>query len=420
MQTPTQYDSQGKPVTSPVASDSMPTGLLKSVGSIGAQNAISAILSPSVTGATAAAPFGVMTDAAGQAIGTMAPNLGAGAAGAAQSSFASGLQSLGIGADTAGSLAQGAGALGKIAAPIGAIYGGYKLSQGLLGSGNDYRDPKGGAMAGATAGAGIGSMILPGVGTLIGGLIGALSGAGLEMTGGGKSKDQLIRDKQREAWRKAGLVDGGEGGKGALLKLGNGREFDLGLDGSSWAGKSDKFDYQNPLNQQAIKWLDGASLLLSGGNEKIASDWTRALANNFTNNGAADVNELRDNTYELYKKIGMSPSQVIAELDKMRGTKISDEKYQVLVQGINELRKGAPMPVLPQVQKAPAPSVAPVAPGAPTAPAPSQAAPLPTGGPIVADRVARQGPEQKPAPAGYGISGTLPVGGLSNLGGRFR
>jgi len=85
--------------------------------------------------------------------------------------ISSGLQSLGVGSQTAGM----AGTALGYGVPIAAgLYGAYNLGKGLT-SGRKM-GTMGGAMNGMATGAAIGS-IIPGVGTVIGGGVGALAGA---------------------------------------------------------------------------------------------------------------------------------------------------------------------------------------------------------------------------------------------------
>lgn len=125
-------------------------------------------------GISASAPYGVMTDAAGNAIGTMAPPAGGG------------LFSLG-----------GIGSAGNAILPAAGAYGFHDLFSG----GSENLSPGSGAIQGAASGAAIGSYFGP-----VGAGIGAVAGG---MIGLGKS---LFGDK--DTWKKEknalqGLVDQG-------------------------------------------------------------------------------------------------------------------------------------------------------------------------------------------------------------------
>jgi len=260
-------------------------------------------------------------------------------------------------------------------APIVAAYGLYQTGKGWLGSGNDYRDPKGGAISGATAGAAIGSMVpIPGA-TLIGAAIGALVGGVGEMFGGGKGKDQLIRDKQREAWAKAGFTDN-MGSDQAILKLSNGKVYDLGKDGNNFLGHNKDFDYSQPLAQLGVQWLGPAALMLSGGDKKVSENWVRAFTRMLSDEYKATPEQFRDNVYALYQKIGLKPSEYLSKLEELKGQGNIDEGTANLYKAsIDQLRAGAPLPdlnSLPKFTKDGLPAL-PAAPSTPTAPVASDA-----------------------------------------------
>lgn len=109
--------------------------------------------------------------------------------------ISSGLQGLGVGAETAGQI-------GANWVPgLGAAIGGGMLAANAM---DRKKDPLGGAMSGAGMGASIGTIILPGIGTLVGGLLGGALGGGVGMFGNsknyfhGKARHDMAQDLAKQ------------------------------------------------------------------------------------------------------------------------------------------------------------------------------------------------------------------------------
>lgn len=226
--------------------------------------------------------------------------------------------------------ALGSQTLGSVAAPLGAAYGAYTLGRmGLKGGDYTSADTKNLAMQGAAAGASIGSVV-PGVGTAIGATIGAALGGITGLTGSKKGRQQLIRDKWRDAMlsNNAGLF--GADYKG---KLADGSTYDWGKEGK---GRF-KFDYNQPTTAKAASYgnvmaaLQGAT---GKAGEAIATQFLGASTSNANN----DLSKVQDNYKSFMGQLGIDPASAQGQLTKLRDEgKIDEQRYQVYTNDLREL-----------------------------------------------------------------------------------
>lgn len=239
-----------------------------------------------------------------------------------------GLGMAGGGATIAGSMGSQLGA--KIAGPIGAAYGVYTL--GKMGLDGDYTtaDTKNLALQGGTAGASIGTAILPGVGTAIGATIGAALGGITGLTGSKKSRQQVIRDKWRDAMLSNNVGLFGADYKG---KLADGSTYDWGKEGK---GRF-KFDYNQPTTAKAASYgnvmaaLQGAT---GKAGEAIATQFLGASTSNANN----DLSKVQDNYKSFMGQLGIDPASAQGQLAKLRDEgKIDEQRYQVYTNDLREL-----------------------------------------------------------------------------------
>ena len=234
------------------------------------------------------------------------------------SNIGSGLEYLGVGAESAGAIGSG---LGTAIPVVGGLYGGYNLAQNLL---DDKKDPMGGAMSGVATGAALGSFI-PGVGTLVGGGLGALAGGALGMTGSGKGEDQVARDKVRAALQSAGMLDDKYN-----LTLADESKFDIGADGSI---QNYNVDFEKEGVGDIVAAANPLAALVTGGDPKLKSDF----AGYFTN-AAMSSGESLENIKKFYADAGFDHAKAYAGINKLAEEgKLSREEADAYLNGLDSL-----------------------------------------------------------------------------------
>lgn len=253
---------------------------------------------------------------------------------------------IGGGLGIAGGLANVGGALGSqtlgsVAGPIGAAYGAYTLGRmGLKGGDYTSADTKNLAMQGAAAGASIGSVV-PGIGTAIGATIGAALGGITGLTGSKKGRQQVIRDKWRDAMlsNNSGLFNADYKGQ-----LADGSTYDWGKEGK---GRF-KFDFNKPTVGKAAAYgnvlaaIQGAT---GKAGEAIATQYLGAS----TSNAGDDLSKVQDNYKSFMGRMGIDQASGQAQLDKLRQEgKLDEQRYQVYS---NDLRELAQPSVPPRQQQ---------------------------------------------------------------------
>lgn len=208
--------------------------------------------------------------------------------------ISSGLQGLGVGAETAGSI-------GANWVPgVGIVTGGTTLAMNAM---DRKKDPLGGAMSGAALGASIGS-IIPGLGTVVGGLIGGALGAGVGMFGNsknyfhGKARHDMAQDLAKkygpQEWTGAG-----------------GQKFEL--DPQRFAKDHTLYDYQMTGNDSKnIGTGNALAYLLTGDSkQKKEGGWKNAptgqLAQTFANMAKGGVS-----AKDIYGKYGLTHGSAYA------------------------------------------------------------------------------------------------------------
>ncbi|HMO17906.1 MAG TPA: hypothetical protein PKA63_06040 [Oligoflexia bacterium] len=233
---------------------------------------------------------------------------------------------------------------GKVAGAVGAAYSVYQLWE------NKGKDGiAASAVNGATAGAYIGSMILPGLGTAIGGAIGAIGGAVLGYFGSkGKHPEHEARDKMRDILKEVGFLD-----KDYTVGLANGSRFSLNVDGKKKLTNIDggsrfgyQFDPSNPLSGPAIGMLQPLAMVITGGDQKLATDLTGYLVNAATSD-AKDLTHLRENVIAIYKQSKLDLEGVAEGVDALnQNGKISDHQVEAYAGGLMSV---ADLDVLKQI-----------------------------------------------------------------------
>jgi hypothetical protein len=180
----------------------------------------------------------------------------------------------------------------------------------------------GGALAGAGVGASIGAFGGP-----IGAGLGAAIGAGVGLIGSefgsSKDKDQMSRDAVRKYFQKAGFVD-----QDYNVRLADGSTYNIGVDGKAKAeygvnpqtGKAMHafdLDQSNPIVKQLIPLVNPLVNALTGGDKKLASDFTGYLVRAAMSNSGNDVQKAITNIQSFYRQLNASPAALSATFDKM-------------------------------------------------------------------------------------------------------
>lgn len=228
----------------------------------------------------------------------------------------SGLQGLGMGAETAGSLG---GALGQGIPIAGGLYSGYNLLNNLM---DNKKDPVGGALSGLGAGGSLYALgmmqpeLLP---------VAVLAGLATGMTGSGKPESQKARDDVRENLLNAGII----GPDYSILGYDIGTEDPL-ADGRhrydvdfSRSGVGNLVGALNPLG-----WISG------GGRNTPGEQMTGYLVNAALESGKDPFSA----ALELYRQYGLTDPQ--SAINAVTQLKLSEDERAAAVNAINSLYGG--------------------------------------------------------------------------------
>jgi hypothetical protein len=228
-----------------------------------------------------------------------------------------------------GATASSSGGLGS----VGGIF------NGVLGAANiatswGKSTPAAGAVNGMAAGAMIGS-IIPGVGTAIGAAAGLVIGGILGCIKVGKHKDQKVRDSVRSF-----LVEKGVLAQDYTISLANGSRYDIGIDGGPKAELGGRrpyeVDFNNPLAQRAVSWLNPVLDLISQGNEKVKTDFVGYFANAAVSN-AKSLADVRNNVNAIIRQFGITDRSLAQGIiQAQRAGALDQETAAVYLTGIQE------------------------------------------------------------------------------------
>ncbi len=198
----------------------------------------------------------------------------------------------------------GFGTAGNVYLPAIGALGAYNLiqHQGDAPRGDYAR----GIGQGALSGAAIGSYFGP-WGALIGGGVGGLAGGIGALTGSGKDKAQMNRDRLRKALQATGIADdkymingvdiGADGGSMDLKNLGT------NIDGKNQRHSYD-VDFSNPLSGGTVSAVNPLTMaLLGNGAKQKQIDDLNGMLTNSVMNGATDQATINKNIQALYAKI---------------------------------------------------------------------------------------------------------------------
>lgn len=192
------------------------------------------------------------------------------------------------------------GVAGKGFGILGGITGAFDLVSNWGKS-----SPAQGAMSGAALGAAVGSFF-PGVGTAIGGALGALVGGMMGTIKAGKHPDQKARDSVRAAMVERGFLN-----SDYSMQLANGSTYNMGLDGGPKAELGGRrpyeVDFNNPLAAQTVAWINPIADLLTGGDEKLKTDFAGYFSNAALT-GAKSLDDVAVNVVGMMKQMNISPA----------------------------------------------------------------------------------------------------------------
>ncbi len=210
------------------------------------------------------------------------------------------------------------------------IYGGLELAVNW-----GHSSPTAGASSGMALGASIGTLFCPGLGTAIGAGIGAIAGGLIGAISSGKHKDQKVRDRVRDMLVSARVLN-----EDFTLPLANGSRYDMGKDGGPrdelGGRRAFEVDFNNPLAQYAVAWMNPIIELLSQGNEKIKTDFVGYFANAAIS-GATSLQDVKRNVDSFMARFGISNeklAQAVAYL--AQSGRVNQETARAYMQAIYE------------------------------------------------------------------------------------
>lgn len=185
-------------------------------------------------------------------------------------------------------------------------------------------------VSGAASGAAIGTYFMPGIGTAVGAGLGGLMG----MAKAGKHKDQIRRDAVRKRLQEMGFLD-----DKFNVDLADGTKYDIGRDGSQ---KLYNIDQSDPNVANAVALINPLGEILTGGDDKLRSDFVGYLGNAATSN-AKDPESIKKNILAMYAKNGIGLEQAKGKLQDLLNSKaITDAEKQAYDYGLTTLFGGSP------------------------------------------------------------------------------
>jgi hypothetical protein len=127
---------------------------------------------------------------------------------------------------------------------------------------------------------------------------------GFSMFGSGKGKDQLRRDAIRSMMQQQGMFGGQK--DDWTLENADGSSFDVGKDGGARLSDGRRyFDVDTKTQGAAIGSVNPLAYLMTGGDQKLATEMAGYLTNTITQGkGASDAATANLNALDKYKKAG--------------------------------------------------------------------------------------------------------------------
>lgn len=218
--------------------------------------------------------------------------------------------------------------IGKVALPVAGAYGMYDL---LTDDSFFKRKAKGkklvmNAAQGAASGAAIGSAI-PGVGTGIGAVVGGLIGTASNFFGGAKHEDQYMRDDVRSSLKDAGILN-----SDFSLTLSDGSSFDMGKDGNfryADGFRAYEVDHSDETQSKVFGTALPIAQMLTGGDEKLSSDYAGYLTRAAIQSGATTPEEGRAQLKGIMDNLGISQADIYKWSEKAVAEGLIEEDQQL-------------------------------------------------------------------------------------------
>lgn len=166
--------------------------------------------------------------------------------------------------------------------------------------------------------------------------------------GSGKSGEQMKRDKVRKQLERLGVVNKDPNQKKDwMLNFSDGGSFDIGKDGgarlTNEAGERRQYsdvDFSDARAGEVVGAVNPLSAILTGGNDRLRSDFA-GLYTNATLNNAADAATINKRVQELYTQHGLDQSKAISAIDDLQQRKSIDEATAAAYKnGINQVFAG--------------------------------------------------------------------------------
>lgn len=318
------------------------------LGAAGGGSALGATMAGSGTAAGAGAvtsAAGMTTIPAGMAVPAGYTAVGSAASGGTVIAPAAGASTAGAGLGTAAATGGIAAAviaqlystyLGEKAAQKKLKQGHGQTTQGWIDRGNAWFTPFHGIHEEYGDKLGMGFMNSDTANNIYGALnplnpaapLAALKLAGID-TFSGKDKDQTYRDNVRKNWQSTGVLD-----KDFNLTLADGNKFDVGKDGSI---QNYNVDFNKEGIGDVVAMANPLAAIMSGGSEKLTSDFAGYLTNAALSSGDAKAN-----IRKVYEDAGIDweiAHGIISEMEKQKdkfGNVLSKERADAYRNGLDE------------------------------------------------------------------------------------
>lgn len=156
--------------------------------------------------------------------------------------------------------------------------------------------------------------------------------------GSGKNDDQIRRDRIRETLKKTGAVD-----KEYNVRLADGSRYNIGVDGKNellnkggGTRRAYEIDETNELAPQTIAYTNPLAAIVSGGDDKLKTDYAGYYTNAATSN-AVSQEDARRNAQLLYQDHGISYEAAHSEIDRLQSEgKIDRPTAEAYHNGVNQ------------------------------------------------------------------------------------
>ena len=174
-----------------------------------------------------------------------------------------------------------------------------------------------------------------------------------KFTGSGKSEDQQQRDKIRASLKSSGFL-GDPGAEDWNIENADGSTYDIGKDGGAKRDNGMGYAEVDTKTQgNAIGAVNPLAYLITGGNEKLATNFAGYLTNSTTvGAGGKDAAVANANALARYKAAGYDTAEkAIAGIDDMlKAGKIDAAKAAAFKGGINTVFGAVPKPAATTTQ----------------------------------------------------------------------